>query len=128
MDFEPENKEGAYFTEFEQTVESLIQWLWLQIDNDDESVSKAAFQTLGSIKIEYFSPDVIPTNILETVNNPVVFDKKSNIEELNHNVFNVLLEHEGGELFISEVLRNEISTLPRNTAHNALRRQRQDKF
>ena len=56
------------------------------------------------------------------VENPVRFNEKLEREEINQSMFLSLQNLDGVEIFWRKIIECEIISLPRNTAHNAIKK------
>ena len=92
------------------------------IPHDEKSIQVQAFKSLSTFKLEYFSKENVPVSIQNMVENPVRFNEKLEREEINQSMFLSLQNLDGVEIFWRKIIECEIISLPRNTAHNAIKK------
>ena len=92
------------------------------IPYEDTLIQIKAFKTLSTFKLEYFSKDNVPISIQNTVESPVRYNEQLEREEINQAMFVSLQSLDGVEYFWKKIIEYEIVALPRNTAHNAIKK------
>jgi hypothetical protein len=124
MDFAPKNESGAYFIKFSKFFDEISRWVWQFIRSEHENIQKAAFITLGTFKANYFHEENVPNDIQSTVSKSFIFNEQSEENKLNNSMFLSLIHFNTSEYLFKKIIQKEIQGLPRNTAHNALKRLR----
>ena len=129
MEYEPtvsqmDGGSGMYTARYLKYIDEVFHWIWRLIPNDSPTVQAAAFRTLSSFKLKYFTKDNVPTELQQTVTHSTIYNDQTDEHLINQSMFLSLINLAGSEPFLQSIICHEIESLPRNTAHNAIKKQR----
>ena len=116
--FEPENQESAEYQKFISGRDEIITWLFTQTADLTE---QNAYDVLGTFPISYFTSETLPVYLREFVTENEQGEEIINFFPIVKNCRNLsVLTH-----FVQKMLEKEISALPRDIAHRAMKKVRQ---